>query len=395
MAKEQFDWKRLIAIIGIGFISILLIIFFIGADLFQFFGGAQDPNTIAVVNGKKVHRFDFMNYLRRLPSYFQNEQMQDYAFNRFIQDILLLQLAEKEGFTVSDDRLVENINNYIEQSRQAILNNPRGDYSFQQSVKKWDNPRLLQEILRLERQSLAKFTSERGNELVRTDLMQYIMLGSVVASSDLRFEYIAENSTIQIRYASVSMNDLRKRFKNRIAVTEAEITEELNRNKKEIKDPKTDRERIKKKLEKDRFEKLKNEFVKSINDVSKEGGSFTRAASLMNGRVSVSTAQKIGENLIGTGSERIPLTSITTSNVFLEDFFAIETGQASRVIETATTLYIFTPLVKNIVEESPDPSELAGLENRLRERSFSMLYSNLMRKITEEARIVKNLKTGQ
>ncbi len=392
MAKEQFNWKRLIAIFGIGFISILLIIFFIGADLFQFFGGSRDPNTIAVVNGEKIHRFDFLNYMRKLPSYFQNEKMQDFAFNRFIQDIMLLQKAEKEGFSVSEDRLVQDINEYVDQSREAILTNPRGDYSFQQSVKKWDNPRMLKEILKFERKTLTKFTNDRRNELIRMDFMRYIMMGSAVSTADLRSEYIIQNSNIQIQYAQVANSELRKRFSNRITVSEDEVTAEMNRNKEEIKDPETDRKRIKKKLEKEKLKALKDKLVDSINGLSEQGGSFARAAGILKGRISVSTPGKIGQPLLDANNSRLSLKDLTSSKTYLESFLVLNKGQTSKVIETTSNLYIFTPLIKNVPEEAPEISELQQIENRLREQSFNMMYSNLMRKLSEESQVIKNLK---
>ncbi len=93
----------------------------------------------------------------------------------------------------------------------------------------------------------------------------------------------------------MSNQELAKRYAKEIAVTDEEVDAEMKKNPKELKDPKTDRQRIKDKLANDRLEKIKQELAKRIDQLALAGRSFAEAQRLLQGVVSYSNEFKPGD----------------------------------------------------------------------------------------------------
>jgi hypothetical protein len=109
--------------------------------------------------------------------------------------------------------------------------------------------------------------------------------------------------------------------------------------------------------------------------------------------MSVSKIFKIGENV--TDERNQPVSSINNSRIFLEEFMDLAENRSSRVITAESGLYIFTPVLKDIKKDAaPDQGkEQAAIASNLEQESIRMISGNMMQKLYENSKIIKNLKT--
>lgn len=361
-----------------------LLAFFVGIIVFSFgmpdmtSCGTADQGTIAVVNGKKVHTLDFLRYRDMKFSQFRNQKMDSFILDNFIIETLLQEKAEKNGFRITDDRISRIIRN------SPDFKNP--------STGKFD-PDYFQAVLRNNRLGLDEYEKIMRREIAISDMRFMINTGSAVAKEEIASKAVSESSSIQIQYAFVSNEDLRKKYEKELAVTDADIDAEIAASKVKISDPKTDREKIKKDLEDKKLEKIKNDLTEKINAISNAGGSFSSAAAILNGKVSRSAPFKIGEPVKTEGKDSKEISAISKSPVFNDKCLALNINAASPVINSGTGLYIFTPLVKSYKTDTPDAEKTEKISKSLASENITMVTRNLLKEMNEKSKIVKNLKT--
>ena len=130
-----------------------------------------------------------------------------------------------------------------------------------------------------------------------------------------------------------------------------------------------------------------------INAIALRGGSFDEAQAVLRGNVALSRIFKIGENPVDDKGR--PLSSINASKLFLEEFIQLPLHSSSRVITAESGLYIYTPVLKDIKTDTlpKDDKEQASIASRLEQESIRMLSTNMMQKLYEKSKIIKNLKT--
>ncbi len=339
----------------------------------------MDKNTVAVVNGDTIQHIDFVRY-RDLNAYrfgnARSDDMQKQILDNMIQEKLLVQKAKDLGIQVSDSEVKNLIHRRFA--------NQQGE--FDQGI--------LKNFLQRLHVGLADYFQMARGELYLAKLQQLIMGGLGVSPEEVSTGYTLQNSSIRIKYSYVSNNQLKKRFASSITVTNAEVEKEMKENPAEVKDPKSDRKRIREKLENRKFQEKKEELVKIIDSMALAGTSFQKAAAALGGKISYSNQFSIGEPVREQNEKGSVLYAISESNVFRSDALAIEKGNASRVIQSFDGLYVFTPVQKQVPGGQPREENYAAIEKRLYYAKANSLYMSLLNSLYERSEIVKNLQTG-
>lgn len=361
-----------------------LLAFFVGIIVFSFgmpdmtSCGTSDQGTIAVVNGKKIHTLDFLRYRDMKFSQFRNQKMDSFILDNFLIEILLQEKAEKDGFRLTDDRISRIIRN------SPDFRNP--------STGKFDAD-YFQAVLRNNRLGIDEYEKIMRREIAISDMRFMINTGAAVAKEDIALKAVTGSSNIQIQYAYLSNEDIKKRYDRELSVTDSDIDSEITASKVKISDPKTDREKIKKDLEDKKLEKIKNDLTEKINAISAAGGAFSSAAAILNGKVSRSAPFKIGEPVKTEGKDSKEISAISKSPVFADKCLSLNINTVSPVINAGTGLYIFTPVVKTWKTDAPDAENTEKIRQSLASENITMVTRNLLKEMNEKSKIVKNLKT--
>ncbi len=360
-----------------GFFVLIIVISFGMPDFISRMG--LDQSVIAIVNGEKVDRYDYLRYRdSRFGDMRGDGKMDEMILNYYINDVLLLQEARKTGFYVSDEAVKEYILNIpgLRDQSTGALDAERLNYFLERTNFSFND-----------------FQKTIRKDLLRERYFQFLRMGLAVPSDEVTAEMAADSSRAQIKYAFLSTMALQAMLGEQARVTDAEVSAEIEKNKKEIKDPTTDRERIRKKLETSKMARLKKEIVDRINAIALKGGSFDEAQAVLKGNVAMSRIFKAGENI--TDDRGQPISSINSSRLFLEEFIQLAENRSSRVISADSGLYIYTPVLKDIRKEAQPGREKdrAAMASRLEQEGIRMLSSNMMQKLYENSKIIKNLKT--
>ncbi len=326
----MFDSKSpVVKIAGYAIIGFFLLIIIISFGMPNIMPQGGDRTTVAVVNGKKINIADFARYrdnLMRQYPHLRNANMNDYILDDYLRKEVFYQKAKETGFEVSETRIDSVI-------RSEFRDRETGKYS----------PDLLKVYMERSFLSLNKLGEMIREQIIMNDFNQSISMGTAVPEQDIRTEYMIQNSRLQIQYAYLSAQDIRKEYQERITVTDQEISDELKKNAGDLKDPKTDRQRMKDKLEKKKMEAVEDELMEKINALAARGGSFASANGLLRGKTGISETFKIGDALKEPGKEGKPLTFLENSPVFREACLTLKPGMASSAIKTPMGLYIFPP----------------------------------------------------
>ncbi|PKL39741.1 MAG: hypothetical protein CVV44_05835 [Spirochaetae bacterium HGW-Spirochaetae-1] len=367
---------RFVGYTVIGFFLLIIIISFGMPDFLSRIG--LDKTIVATVNGKKVHVLDFLRYRDTRFRNLRSKEMEDMILNNFIAEVLLLQYAEKLGFTSTDEYIMRTIKEMDDFKDPAT-----GKYS----------PERFKLILEQNRLSFTEFYKLIKNDMTKSGFYRQIGMGLSITNDDARAEYIADKSKLQIQYAFLAAADLKKQYARALNVTEEEISREMKISTADLKDPKTDKNRIKAKLEKRKLEAVEDSIIERINALAANNGSFTAAAAILQGQQGLSTVFKIGEQPQDSKKDGKPLTLLANSPVFRDNCLILKKGSASQVIKTPSGLFIFTPVMSEIPKSEPDDKELDSIKKRMQYERLNALSMNLMQKLNEESKIIKNLKT--
>lgn len=377
MFESKSPMVKIGSYVIMGFLTIIIIISFGMPDFMSRMG--LDQSTVAVVNGEKIHYLDFLrfrdNFARRMKDV-SSKEVQMYILDSLIRYRLQLQKANELGIKVSDERV-----------KGVIRSLPM----FQDKNGQFSNE-YLKNFLNHMHLALSDYYRLLKDDLVNNELMLMMRMGIGVSSEEIMARSAIENSRIQIRYSFVPNADLRNRFRAQIAVSDQEIEQELSKNKAEIKDPKTDRERVRKKIEDRKFEKVKRDITDQVDKMAFDGQLFEAAAAYLGGTVSVSNVFKIGEPVKEGDDKGKIVDPISDSKIFREDCLAIDMGRTSRLIAAFNGLYIFTPVKKSVEIRKLSAAEYDQMSNRLISEKTESLYMVMMTQFIEKSKIIKNLK---
>jgi hypothetical protein len=381
----MFDAKsKIVKIVGyavIGFFGLIIVISFGMPDFISSISG--DKSVAAIVNGKKIHAYDYYRfrdrYRKQLGKNFgKSKEIENIIFNNFVGEILLVQNAKDTGLKITEDRMMRII------KEMPDFKNP--------STGKYD-PERLKLILRQNNMSINELVKLLRKDILKRDYFKLIRMGIAVPSEDIKKEYMSENSRIKIRYAHLSSKEIEKRYGSTIKVSDAEIEKEMSSNLKEIKDPETDRERMRKKLLKKKLEDISDKLVEEINRIAKTSGSFESAAGILRGKTGISETFKIGERVKESGKKGKVLSDIGNSRIFRDTCLKIQKGASSEAIRSDRGIYIFTTIISDIKTEAPSDKDSDSLSNSITYKSFDTITNRLMTSLSEKGSVVKNLKT--
>jgi hypothetical protein len=369
--------KSLVLKIGgyflIGFFTLIIIISFGMPDFISRF--SLDKSTVAIVNGEKLHVYDFLRYRDNIyRQYGRNEQMDPFILNQFIGEILIVQEGIKYGFEPTDDRIA----NYIK-SIPIFKDAKTGAYDGKK----------FKDFLAGNKFTFGEFNKILKRDLIKEDFLQYLKMGIAVTKDEINFNQLTSNGKIKVKYAFLSGEDLKKRFIDKIAVTDNEISDEMAKNKSELKDPKTDRARIKQKLTDAKLAEVKKELLEKLNVLADKKASFNESSALLNGTVKITKEFTPGAPILEDTKESQPVTQIENSKVFREQFLSLEKGIASAPIEAANGIYIITPELKDIKQETLKEEERVNLSKKLEYQKINALSQNLLASLMEKSKITK------
>ena len=384
MFSSKSPIVKVVGYLIIGFFSLIIIISFGMPDFMSRLG--QNPNIIANVNGEEIHRLDFLRYRDSRFRDMQSKGMEKYILNRFISEVLLTQHAKDLNFEVSDQKIAK----YVKE--MSFLQNPE--------TKEYD-PERLERVLKGNRMNLNDFYKLIKKDLINKDFYQSLSFGIAIPKDDLEHQSLCENSEIKIKYASVSETSLKKFFKKKLAVSDQEIEEEMNKkkiqekenkNEKSSKDLENEKKRITENLKSKKLKDIKKDLIEKVNKLADQKWSFNKAVSILKAKVSFSKTAKIGEPLKENKKDGKTLSQIYNSKIFREKFLSLEKGKTSPVIESGNTLYIFTPLLKKIKKKELSAEEQETIAKKLEQERVNNLAQNLTTALNEKAKIVTFLK---
>jgi hypothetical protein len=375
----MFDQKSVVSkYVGYFLIGFFLFIIILSFGMPDVTGCGTDRSSIAVVNGQKIDHLDFLRYRDTKFAQFRNQKMDSFILDNFILELMLIQKAQKTGFKITEDRITD----YVKKSPE--FKNP--------STGKFD-PEYFQAILRNNRLDLAEFEKLIRRDFTLNDYKYFLSIGGAAASEDITAKNIVDNSIIQIQYAFLSIDEIRKNHKNDISVQDSDIDAEIKNNNVKISDPVTDRERIRKQIEDQKLEKIKNDLAEKINGIAAAGGSFASANSILKGKAAKSSKFKIGEPVKTEEKEPKSIAALNNSGIFTEKCLSLALNTASPAVISGTGIYIFTPIIKTIPSGSADKDVSDKSGNAAENSSANMITRNLLKVMNEKSKVVKNLKT--
>ena len=374
----MFDAKHpVIKVAGyiiVGFFVLIIIISFGMPDFLSRMG--LDQNTVAKVNDEVIGYMDFIRYrdTHMFGKTDDQKQQQRMIIERMIQEKLLVQLAKKEGIIVTKKEIKSVIHNRFSDDTGSF------------------NEALFKNFLDRFHMGVSDYYKYVEDEVYAGKLQNLLLAGISVSPWEIVTDYRIQNSKLKIQFSFLSNAELAKRYANDIAVTDEEIDAQLKKNPKELKDPKTDRQRIKEKLANAKLERIKQQMTKNINDLALVGRSFSEAQMVLKGAVSYSNEFKPGDLVRERDDKGRILYPIQESGIFQSDLFTLRQGVTSRLIPGFDGLYIFTPVVRVIPGVQVPEKDKQSLEQNLFYAKANALYISLLTRLFEKSKIIRNQK---
>lgn len=335
-----------------------------------------DQNTIAKVNGETIGYMDFIRY-RDTHMFGKTEdpkQQQRMIIERMIQEKLLVQLAKKEGIVVTEKEIKSVIRNRFSDNTGTF------------------NETFFKNFLDRFHMGISDYYKYVENEIYLGKLQNMLLAGVSVSPLELVSDYRIQNAKLKIQYSFLSNQELSKRFASAIAVTDEEVDAEMKKNPKELKDPKTDRQRIKDKLANDKLEKIKQDIAKKIDQLALSGKSFAEAQGVLQGVVSYSNDFRPGDLIRDKDEKGRILYPLQESKIFQSDVFSLKQGVTSRCIFGFDGVYVFTPVVRTIPGAVVPEKDRQQLEQNLYYTKANSLYISLLTRLFEKSKIIRNQK---
>jgi len=227
----------------IGIIGFSLVAFVLG-DLFSsnngLFGGSD--NTVGIIGGNKV---DLMDYNTRVEEYVENyktqtqnqtvdqatmDQIREQAWNKFVNDFVMVSQYKKLGLTCSADELFDMVQgkNIDPQIRQAFTDPKTGQFSpsavIQFLKNKNNDPKAAEQWVAFEKALKEKRIAEKYNELVKG--------GLYVTKDEAKDNFIDMNRTASVKYVMIPYASI---VDTTIQVSDADLKAVYNENLKKYK----------------------------------------------------------------------------------------------------------------------------------------------------------------
>lgn len=367
--------RPVVKIIGYIVVVFFVLIIIISFGMPEFMGDrGMDRNTVAIVNGETIGYMDFIRY-RDTHSFDKAgdpKQQQRMIIERLIQEKLLLQLAKREDITVTE----KEIRNVI----RTRFSDNTGTF----------NEAFFKNFLDRFHMGISDYYTHVENEMYVAKLQNLLLSGVGVSSLEVVSDYRIQNTQLKVQFSFLSNAELAKRFERDTAVTDEEVDAQLKKDPKELKDPKTDRQRIKDQLTNAKLEVIKQDIVKRIDELALAGRSFSESQGVLRGVVSHTKVFRPGDLIREKDEKGRILYPLKESKIFQTELFNLKQGAASRCIQGFDGLYIFTPIMRNIPEARISDQDRQAIEQNLFYEKANALYISLLTRLFEESEIARN-----
>ncbi|MBN2434908.1 MAG: SurA N-terminal domain-containing protein [Spirochaetes bacterium] len=382
MVKSKNIVVKVFSYILVGILTILLVVSLGSPGLMD--KAMLNQNTLAAVNGKKIDVQDFGYFLNTDQRFYNraseirdDEQLLNYARSVYLQRVLTIQYAQEIGIVVVDDQVVDYIS--------SLGNFKDEDGKFM--------PDRLDQFLKYYNMSYNQFFKRTYDVLVLRELDNLIVNGTGVSPDDIRMDKTVNNSKITLRYGFLSNAAIKKRYPERLTVSEKEIDDEVERLKETVTEPIDDTELLKKQakneLEVRKLSELKLEISSKINSLALEGKPFTEGLAVLDVKAEDSKPFKIGSPVYSAEESKGLLLDLYTNSVFYEDCLKVKQGELARAVDVSSGLYVFTPIEK-IVPFDKD-GELTAYDSYMAHQERSLFVENaLLSPFIEKSRVIRN-----
>ncbi len=365
---------KAVGYIIISFFVLIIAISFGMPDFMSRMG--MDNSTAVIINGEKIHVLDYLRFRDTRFGHIRNKKMEPLILNQFIGHRLIIQEARNAGFSAVEERIIETIH---------------GIEAFQTDGA-YDAGKF-KRFIQASQYSLQQFYTTIEQDIINSDFRGAIQMGIAFSGNEIEKIYRSNNISLKIRFSRLPITELRKRFSSRLTVSDEEVDQKIASGQVEIKDPLTDRQRIKGQIRNEKLTRLIKEFTGKINRMNQENASFQKVAHLMQGKVGVSTTFSPGEKVREAGEKATPISGLSDNPTFATTIMDLKPGQASPVIQVPGELIVFTVVERDMATEAPTPEEENRIMEELASSAFQNVYGKYMTSLFEKSKIKKMLKT--
>ncbi len=363
MIQTKNIFLKVIGYIIISFFTILIIVSFGLPEYVQRFNTNQ--NTYVVINGRSITRFDYIRYVRNIQALAQNpdlaEQYKPYIISQLINMELLSQMSESLGVSI-DTKLV----------RKTVRRNftdPSGQ--FQKD--------LFTNTLKALVLSPAEYYEMTEKDLLRREMQQMASSAAGISRTELEFRKKASLSTFVIKIATLSDEQIKSTYADRLLVTDEEVNkvyddaQKINSDpvtekkaktflnalaKDKISEPVSEKEKdpaeekkfIRTRLENQRLSALKQEIAEKISTLAKDGSDFSAGTQIISSAALTTKPFAIGEGIYSNEEVPVQIIGLENAESFLDDLISLPAGTLARGVSTPTGVSMFTVVERSIPE---------------------------------------------
>ncbi len=375
----MFDSKSpVVKIVGytiIGFFLLIIIISFGMPDFMSKLG--MDRSVVAKVNGKEIQAVDFLRYRDMNYGRLKDSSLDAMVLSNYISTMLIYEKAVDCGFLPTDSYILDQI-----VQTPAFKDPDTGKYSAE----------LMDRVLKQNRYTFDSYYRLVQEDITKRHFMDNVALGAAVSSNEIKSEHKAVNTSIVIAYSLASVDDLKKRYAGELNISDAEIDEFMVQNKDSVKDPATDRARIKDALALQKLQGVQNRLKEELEALSLNNGSFARASAVMGGKIGSSKPFAVGERIQPLEKGAKPIAALGSSQIFTESVMSLPQGAVSRPITTTDGIYVFTVTKRTTKAESMTDKDIESLRRKLSFDNYTASIEGIRKKLHDEAKILNNLK---
>ncbi len=374
-AFSDLSLQKVVAYFFIIFISLLLIIFFVGTDIISTLGGGSiDPNVVATVNNQKIYMGDLYRFSRQYRDQ-DIEGQEGLLLNNLIARVLFYQRAKELGIDPSESRVMKFI-------RGLFRDKNTGMY----------DPELFKDYLEKSRSSLPDYYRNVYKEVVADEFRRLIQIGITLTGEDLRVAYAFLYGECRVMYNYIPDEAFKSRVMNTISISEMELSAEMAKNKDKYPDEASNRRLTRERLEQARLDSAAKEFLEKINSMAQKGATFNETAAVLGGSTGITPAFMPGDPS-KDGEKNPVLSELGKSPNFLVQCMFTPAQKSSYVIATPGGFAVITPLELKLSGKEPEASDLNKIADRISMDILNSAYNRLVTRLSEEAKITKKLKT--
>lgn len=353
-----------------------------GINLTDLFG--PNRTTIAEVGNDSIsiHQYQrFHAYMRRIQEQSKKEAGEDFPYQvlqQLIQLHIYRQMLDNWGVEVSDAELK--------------------DYFLEQFTDKQGQFR--RDIITFYRREFGFTDKEFELMLLDTKFRRLISQVPVVPPEEARFQWLAQNTSLRIRYLAVPDSALSKKLDGNVQITEAQIQKELQKRQsqkeqdKSAQNPKKLKQKIRQELKKEKEQEQREKLLRQWQKQAEKGASLKELAGQVGQPIQKSAPFNPGSPVKVKGKDDA-LSGLHSSLTFLQQINqALRQGQKARrqvygPVAANRINYFFVLADKQLPQKEPAPEKIAQQRQVMNYRQIQKLYYNLV-KDARNRREIKN-----